>query len=126
MGEERIAAILQETLATAVKTEAIRPTDLTGVIIDATVQEKTSACPNDARLAQRARERLVRLAKAHGLKLRQSYVRVGKLAMTKHQRYAHAKQYKRATSCLRTLKTYLGRTIRYIERGIGKARAGAP
>ena len=34
------------------------------------------------------------------------------------QRYAHAKQFKRAGKALRKLKTYLGRTVRDIERQI--------
>ena len=41
---------------------------------------------------------------------------VGKYALIMHQRYAHAKQYKRAKRQLRKLKTYLGRTIRDIRR----------
>jgi IS5 family transposase len=48
--------------------------------------------------------------------LRQSYIRVGKLALIKHQRYAHAHQFKRANKALRKLKTYLGRTIRDLHR----------
>ena len=120
MGEERLEALLQETLNVAVKTGAMKPADLTEVIVDTTVQEKAITFPTDAKLAQRARERLVRLAKRYGVKLRQSYVRVGKAALIKHQRYAHAKQFKRARSSLRTLKTYLGRTIRDIERAIVK------
>ncbi|TIN46121.1 MAG: IS5/IS1182 family transposase, partial [Mesorhizobium sp.] len=44
--------------------------------------------------------------------------RVGKLALISHQRYAHAKQFKRANKALRKLKTYLGRTIRDIGRQI--------
>src|SRR5215469_16388810 len=44
--------------------------------------------------------------------------RVGKLALIKHQRYAHAHQFKRANRSLRKLKTYLGRVIRDIERRI--------
>lgn len=63
-------------------------------------------------------ERLVRLAKAEGVALRQSYARVGKYALIKHQRYAHARQFKRAGKALRTLKTQLGRVIRDIERKI--------
>jgi hypothetical protein len=51
-----------------------------------------------------------------GVELRQSYARVGKLALIQHQRYAHAKQFKRANRALRTLKTYLGRVIRDIAR----------
>jgi hypothetical protein len=50
--------------------------------------------------------------------LRQSYARVGKHALIKHQRYAHAHQFKRAGKALRTLKTQLGRVIRDIERRI--------
>ena len=74
--------------------------------------------PTDAKLIHRARERLVRLARKTGLDLRQSYVRIGKLALIKHQRYAHAKQFKRAGKALRKLKTYLGRIIRDIKRQI--------
>jgi transposase, IS5 family len=74
--------------------------------------------PTDAKLINRAREKLVRLAKRVGIDLRQSYTRVGKLALIKHQRYAHAKQFKRANKALRKLKTYLGRTIRDIGRQI--------
>jgi hypothetical protein len=50
--------------------------------------------------------------------LRQSYRRVGKLALIKHQRYAHAHQFKRAHRSLRKLRTYLGRVIRDLERRI--------
>ncbi len=52
------------------------------------------------------------------MELRQSYTRVGKFALIQHQRYAHAKQFKRANRALRTLKTYLGRVIRDIARKI--------
>ena len=74
--------------------------------------------PTDARLLNRAREILVRLAKRQGLALRQSYARVGKFALIKHQRYAHAKQFKRAKKALKTLRTYLGRVIRDVGRKI--------
>jgi IS5 family transposase len=86
--------------------------------VDTTVQPKNVTFPTDAKLMNRAREKLVRLAKATGVSLRQSYVRVGKLALMKHQRYAHAKQFKRAARSLRKLKTYLGRVIRDIGRKI--------
>jgi IS5 family transposase len=66
----------------------------------------------------RARERLVRLAREHGVALRQSYERVGKRALIAHQRYAHAKQFKRANKALRALRTYLGRVTRDIARKI--------
>jgi hypothetical protein len=90
-------------------------------VIDTTVQEKAVAFPTDARLLHRARERLVRLAKKLGVVLRQSYARVGKFALIKHQRYAHAHQFKRAGKALRKLRTYLGRVIRDIRRKIAGA-----
>jgi IS5 family transposase len=121
MGEERLNALLQESLAVAVKTGAVRMTDLSQVVVDTTVQEKAVMFPTDAKLTDRARTRLVKMAKGHGIRLRQSYARVGKLALIMHQRYAHAKHFKRARAKLRTLRTYLGRTMREVERAI-KAR----
>ena len=116
MGDERLQALLQESLAVATKTEAIKPSDLNRVIVDTTVQPKNVMFPTDARLLNRAREILVRVAQRCGIKLRQSYARVGKFALIKHQHYAHAKQFKRANRALKKLKTYLGRIIRDIGR----------
>jgi IS5 family transposase len=109
MGEEKLVALLQESLAVATRTEAMRPKDLARVIIDTTVQPKAVMFPTDAKLINRAREIMVRLAKHHG---------VGKIALIKHQRYAHAHQFKRANKALRKLRTYLGRVIRDIGRKI--------
>jgi IS5 family transposase len=118
MGEGRVAALLQESLSVAIRTGAMAPQDTRRVIVDTTVQPKNVMFPTDAKLLNRAREKLVTLAKKVGLDLRQSYTRVGKFALIKHQRYAHAKQFKRAGKSLRKLKTYLGRTIRDIGRQI--------
>jgi len=116
MGEEKLQALLQESLSVATKSEAIKPSNLNRIIVDTTVQPKNVMFPTDAKLLNRARELLVRLAKGAGIKLRQSYGRVGKFALIKHQRYAHAKQFKRANRALRTLRTYLGRVIRDVAR----------
>jgi transposase, IS5 family len=116
MGEERLNALLQESLSVAAKSKALKPSELSAVVVDTTVQPKNVAHPTDAKLLNRARERLVRLAKEHGVVLRQSYARVGKFALIKQQRYAHAKQFKRANKSLRKLKTYLGRVMRDIRR----------
>jgi len=118
MGEDRLQALLQESLAVAVKTEAMKPSDLARVIVDTTVQPKNITFPTDAKLLNRAREVLVRVANAFGIELRQTYRRVGKFALIKHQRYAHAKQFNRANRALRKLKTYLGRVIRDFARKI--------
>lgn len=118
MGEERLQALLQESLAVATRTGAMKPGDLARVIVDTTVQPKNITFPTDAKLLNRAREKLVKLAKKLGVDLRQSYTRVGKFELIRHQRYAHAKQFKRANRALRKLKTYLGRVIRDITRKI--------
>ncbi len=118
MGEEKLQALLQESLSVGARSGALKPSDLSRVIVDTTVQPKNVMFPTDARLLHRAREILVRQAKKQGVELRQSYKRVGKFALIKHQRYAHAKQFKRANKSLRKLKTYLGRVIRDISRKI--------
>ena len=118
MGEEKLVALVQESLNVATRTGAAKPSDFSKVIVDTTVQPKAIAFPTDAKLMHRARERLVRLAKQHGVRLRQSYERVGKYALIAHQRYAHAKQFKRANRALRTLRTYLGRVCRDLVRKI--------
>jgi transposase, IS5 family len=130
MGEERLQVLLQESLAVATKTGAMKPGDLARVIVDTTVQPKNITFPTDAKLLNRAREKLVKLAKKLGVELRQSYTRVGKFTLIQHQRYAHAKQFKRANRALRKLKTYLGRVVRDISRKIdgdpGREAAFAP
>ena len=116
MGEQRLAALIQESLSVATRTGAAKPADFFKVIVDTTVQPKAIAFPTDAKLMHRARERLVRLAKKTGVELRHSDERVGKHALIAHQRYAHAKQFKRANRALRTIRTYLGRVCRDLVR----------
>jgi IS5 family transposase len=116
MGEDKLAALIQESLNAATRTGAAKPSDFTKVIVDTTVQPKAVAFPTDAKLMDRARELLARLARKHGVRLRQSYARVGKRALIAYQRYAHAKQFKRANRALRNLRAYLGRVLRDIVR----------
>jgi len=66
MGEEKLQALLQESLAVATRTQAMKPSNLARVVIDTTVQPKAVMFPTDAKLLNRARERLVRLAKKLG------------------------------------------------------------
>jgi len=67
MGEERLRALLQESLAVATRTGAMKPADLSRVIVDTTVQPKNITFPTDAKLVNRAREKLVKLAKRLGV-----------------------------------------------------------
>jgi len=118
LGEEQIAALLQESLSVAHRTGAIETKDLERVVVDTTVQEKAIAHPSDARLMHRAIEGLVDLAKREGVELRQSYLRVAKRAAIMVGRYTHAHQFKRARRELKFLRTRLGRIIRDIRRKI--------
>ena len=118
MGEEKLEALLQESLSVAHKTGALSSKDLERVVVDTTVQPKAVAHPTDARLLHRAIEKLVGLAKREGVVLRQSYVRVAKRAAIMVGRYSHAHQFKRAQRALKFLRTRLGRVIRDINRKI--------
>ena len=71
----------QESLNVATRTDAAKPADFSKVIVDTTVQPKAVAFPTDAKLMHRARERLVKFAKQHGVRPRQSYERVVKRAL---------------------------------------------
>jgi IS5 family transposase len=59
---------------------------------------------------------LGREARARGVPLRQSYIRVAKRAALMAGRYAHAKQFKRHNRQLRFLRNRLGRLVRDIQR----------
>jgi transposase, IS5 family len=48
MGEERLQALLQESLAASAETGAITPSELSQVIVDITVQPKNVTFPTDA------------------------------------------------------------------------------
>lgn len=116
VGERGAEALLGETIAAGLVLKAITPAQLKRVNVDTTVQEAHVRFPTDARLYDRARERLVKAARRRGIVLRQSYARVGKRLLLKVNRYAHARQMKRAAHCTKQLKTLLGRTLRDIAR----------
>lgn len=118
LGEERLMALLEESLSVAHDTGALAAKDLERVAVDTTVQPKAVAHPTDARLLHRALVKLVALARRHGVALRQSYLRVAKWAAILVGRYTHAHQFKRARRQLKFLRTRLGRVIRDIERKI--------
>src|ERR1700726_4931765 len=118
LGEEQIAALLQESLSVAHRSGAIEIKDLERVVVDTTVQEKAVAHRTDARLTHRAIEKLVELAKREGVELRQSYLRLAKRAAIMVGRYTHAHQFKRARRQLKFLRTRLGRIIRDVRRKI--------
>jgi IS5 family transposase len=127
IGRDGIELLLQETIAAAQRAKAVKEQSLERISVDTTVQSKAIAHPLDSRLYHRGREILVRLAKRHGVPLRQSYARLGKKALRLASRYAHARQMKRARREIRRLKTYLGRVFRDVRRKLeGRPQVAAP
>lgn len=116
IGKAGAEELLKETISAGLKTKAVKASQLKNVNVDTTVQEKEVRFPTDARLYDRARQRLVSAAEERGIALRQNYNRNAKTLMLKQSRYAHALQMKRAGKCTAKLKTYLGRVIRDIGR----------
>jgi transposase, IS5 family len=116
LGAAGVEKLLTETLSTAKREQALRDSEIKRVNVDTTVQEKAVAFPTDARLYHKARRALVRVATAAGLYLRQTYVRLGKRALARQGRYAHARQMKRARRETKRLRQYLGRVIRDVRR----------
>lgn len=118
LGEEKLTELIKESLAVATRTGALRVQDTRRVTVDTTVQPKNIAFPTDAKLLYTSIVRLGRLCRKHGIKLRQSYIRVGKRALIMAQRYAHARQFKRHRKQVKFLRVRLGRVIRDIRRKI--------
>jgi transposase, IS5 family len=95
-GKRSFRRWLQESLAVATRTQAMKAVQPRPCCDRHDGAAEGSDVPDRCQAAHRACERLVRLAKKLGVSLRQFYRRVGKLALIKHQRYAHAHQFKRA------------------------------
>ena len=115
---DNLEVLLKATIDAGLATETITPKSLNKINIDTTVQEKAITFPTDAKLYHRMREKLVKMAARHSLKLRQSYRRVSKEAFVSSGRCFHARQTKRAHRQIRKLKTYLRRVRNDIARKI--------
>jgi len=116
IGEEGVEWLLTKTIEAGRDAGVIRERSAEAVIVDTTVMEKAIAHPTDARLYEKARLRLVKLAREAGISLRQSYARLAPRLAGQVGRYAHARQFKRMRKGLRTLKGYTGRVMRDIQR----------
>lgn len=116
IGDSGAEQLLQETIEAGLKLKAVKFYQLDRVNVDTTVQEKEVRFPTDARLYDRARQRLVKAAKERKIVLRQNYNRKSKQLLFQQSRYTHARQMKRAKKCTKKLRIYLGRVIRDIER----------
>ena len=126
VSEQELARLLQESLRIAHKTGALRTEG------PEAGDGRHHRAAQGHHLPDRRQADLPRHGAARGagapardVRLRQSYVRVGKLALMKSQRYAHAKQFRRHRRQVKFLRTRLGRVIRDIaRRSEGNAIAG--
>lgn len=113
-----LEALLAETIAVAVKTKAVSQRQLKRITVDTTVQTKAVAHPTDSHLLLRAIEWLNRAARRHGVKLRQSFVRLATRARREASRLMHTRGHKQGQRWVRKMRTWLGRLIRDIRRKI--------
>lgn len=120
IGADKLELLLAETLRIAMETQAMPPQACERVTVDTTVQTKAVAHPTDSHLLMRGIEWLNRLARKHGLKLRQSFLRVGRQARRDVSRLIHGRGHKQAMRWVRRLRTWLGR----LDRDIGRKIAG--
>ena len=113
---EDLEKLLEETVRSGFKSGYLKVSEVKRVNVDTTVQEKNISYPRDIQLCYNLIKHLVRYAKKVGLKLKQTYMRVGKRVLREYGGHIHANQYKRAKKKLNKMKTFLGRLYREIER----------
>jgi transposase, IS5 family len=124
IGEEGVEWMLTKTIEAGLASGAVKEKSLERVAVDTTVMEKNIAHPTDARLYERARVKLVALAREADLPLRQSYARLGPRLALQAGRYAHARQFRRMRKALRRLKGYVGRIRRDLRTRLGSIPEG--
>jgi len=86
------------------------------VHIDTTVQEKNITYPTDSKLAIRIINRLNKLAKAHGILQRRTYVKEVKSLRLAIRHFRHVKKRAKAKRALKRLRTIAGILIRELRR----------
>ena len=118
IGPERLEALLVESLAAAQRGGAVEERHLRRVTIDTTVQPKAVTHPTDSKLLQRGIEILARLARRHGIRPRQSYLRVARKARREAAKLIYSGRPRQAERQVRRLRTWLGRLLRDIARKI--------
>ena len=118
IGAEKLELLLAETLTAATRAKAVDKSQMQRVTVDTTAQTKAVAHPTDSHLLLRAIEWLNKLAKEHGVDLRQSYLRLARRARREIGRLIHGRGHKQAMRYLRKMRTWTGRLARDIERKI--------
>jgi len=120
IGFDKLELLLAETLRAAMATNAVTPQACERVTVDTTVQTKAVAHPTDSHLLKRGIEWLNRLGRQHDIKLRQSFLRIGRQSRRDVSRLIYGRGHKQAMRWVRNLRTWLGR----LDRDIGRKIAG--
>jgi IS5 family transposase len=118
IGAERMEALLVESLDAARRGGAVAQKHLRRITVDTTVQPKAVTHPTDSKLLHRGITTLVRLARRHGVTLRQSYLRVSDRAKREAARLMYSGRPHQAERQVRRLRTWLGRLARDFARKI--------
>ena len=116
IGEEGGEYLLKATVAVAVRMQLVPVEAFQAITVDSTVMEKAIAHPTDSRLLEVARARIIRVAKAAGFQLKQTFAREAQHLRWKAGGYAHARQFKRLRRVIRRQRTILGVVLRDIQR----------
>lgn len=124
IGEEGLERLLKFTIQAAEEIKALEPAEMQRVIVHSTVQEKAIAHTVDSRLLEIVRYNVVKVAKAAGIALKQTFAAEGKELRRKAGDYAHARQFKRLKKVVERQRTILGVVMREVQRKQGaQARA---
>lgn len=94
LGVAGASKILAELIKVGIQTGLIDKKLFERINVDTTVQEKNIRYPTDARSCDRARAKLVKICHEEGIKLRQSYTKVGKREIEKAFRLLQSKSVK--------------------------------
>jgi IS5 family transposase len=102
---ERLELLLAAPLAAAQRAGAAEPKHFARVTVDTTVQPKAVAHPTDSKLIHRGVEILGRLARRHGIALRQSYTRVSARARREVAKLIHRGPHREAERMVSRMRT---------------------
>lgn len=116
---------VKEILKLSVELHAQKINRRQEILVDTTVQEKNITFPTDAKLHRRIIEKCNDIARAVGVKLRQSYSRTVKQLFQAQHFAHHPKRAKKAKAARRKLKTLAGRQLRDLERKLPAAELEA-
>ncbi|PUE49823.1 hypothetical protein B9Z45_15505 [Limnohabitans sp. 2KL-17] len=121
LGEEGVEELLARTMEVAITLKLIAKKELIRVIVDSTVPEKAVAHPTGSKLLETARSKVVEVAKAHGIELKQTYAKEGRLLGYKawpgcSAFFAHARQFKRMRKVIKRQRTIVGWLQREVTR----------